>query len=288
MVGFGCSLSVVMAVDDVRIAEAPESVSARSMAASRVFLTVVCAFGMAASASDVPRDWTMVGYAHDPESGELLYRETHTGHEVENGLTEVTTVYRTPAGGIVAERTVRLEPGSLAPSYDFTDFRRSSERGVRSDHGALVAYRRRPGHSQAEELRMEKTPNLITGPGFDRFVVSAWDRLAAGATVTGEMLVPERLRVLRFELAQTGEDRLEGEPVVKIRMRFTNPLIRLVAGPIDLVYHRDLRLLMRYEGMTNIQKPHGGNYRAVVEFPLAQRSGGQFNRDAGGGSDVAR
>ena len=53
---------------------------------------------------------------------------------------------------------------------------------------------------------------------------------------------------------------------------FRSPLLRLLVDPIKVTYHRDLRCLMRYEGLSNLQDPNGDNYSVRIDFPLSERS----------------
>jgi hypothetical protein len=100
-----------------------------------------------------------------------------------------------------------------------------------------------------------------------------WDRLLRGDRVVAELLIPQRLRCLRFSLVKTEEWSLDGEPVVTIDMAFTNPLIRLLAGALRFTYHREHRLMVRFEGKSRLVDQTGKNYVVRVDFPLAERSG---------------
>lgn len=223
-------------------------------------------------ASEHGGEWTIVGHARHPETGRLLYSEIHRQRVSSDGATVQTATYFDADNASIAERTVRFQGIGSAPTFHFVDLRRRSEQGVRVEGADLVAFRKVPGRSEFEERRLAPASDLITGPGFDWLVKSSWVRLESGETVAAEMLVPERLRTIRFELSMVGEGSLWDEPVVTFRMRFSNPLIRLVAGPIDVIYHRDFRVIMRYEGMSNIKDPKGGNFQAVIDYPPGDRT----------------
>lgn len=242
-------------------------------AALALALVFVLVLGPATGgASEGLREWSIVGHARHPDTGRLLYTEIHRQQVGSESDQVQTATYLDPDGQVIAQRTVRFEGEGTTPSFTIEDLRRNGEQGVRVEGDELVAFRKRPGKERSEERRVAREPTLITGPGLDRLVTASWPQLVAGETVVADMLVPERLRTIRFEMLLSEEGSLWGEPVVTFRMRFTNPLIRLVAGPIDVTYHRDFRVVMRYAGMSNIKGPDGGNYRTVIEFPLHERT----------------
>ena len=135
----------------------------------------------------------------------------------------------------------------------------------------VVLYRTPPRKTTVEQAVTEPSRQLVVDAGFDRLVATNWDSLVAGEPLVADFAVPSRLTCLTIRVDKKEDGILDGEPVVTFRMRFKNPLLRLVAGPIDVTYHRAERFLMRYEGLSNVSDPRGNNHTVRIDFPIAER-----------------
>ncbi len=230
--------------------------------------------GMAAilaSTTSAEQVRSFVGYASDPHTGEMLYTETHEETVGADGKGELSTVYTTPDGDTIAVRTAHFSVDPLAPVFHFEDMRTGYREGALKVDDEVVLYRSPPRKTAVEQVVTEPSHQLVVDAGFDRLVAVSWDRLMAGEPLLADFAVPSRLTSLTIQVAKKGDGVLDGEPVVTFRMRFENPLLRLVAGPIDVTYHRDERFLMRYEGLANVRDPRGNNYTVRIDFPIAER-----------------
>jgi hypothetical protein len=253
-----------------------------------VGLVLVGIFDTAAAAgADAANETTFVGYAYDRKTDGLLYTEFHSERTRADGRVLAAT-YVSPNGEKIATYRAEFSGDSLVPEVRFEDLRRGTSEGVRIEDGTIVLYRER---SASDERFDEKRPACADLPvadaGLNHLVNDHWDRLLDGERVVAELLIPQRLRCLRFSLVKTDEWSLDGEPVVTIDMAFTNPLIRLLAGPLRFIYHRDHRVVVRFEGKSRLVDESGDNYVVRVDFPIAERSERTAERRAtrNGGSD---
>jgi hypothetical protein len=214
---------------------------------------------------------TFVGYATDPASGALQYREIHVERSLA-GIDVLETTYVGADGEVLAVREVDFSADDLAPDYRFEDLRSGAVVGMERVDGEVEAFRRRAADEQVDRKRIDETALLVADAGFDRFVSAAWDRLVAGEKVEAEFLAPSRLTTVRCTMRRVAVGELDGDPTVTFRMGAANPLIRLLAPEVDVTYHRETRRLLRYEGPSNIRDGEGRPMVVRIDFP---RRGGE-------------
>jgi hypothetical protein len=242
---------------------------ARAQQTTALLTGIAAILASSASANQVR---SFVGYASDPRSGERLYTETHEEIVGVDGSGELSTIYTTPDGDTIAVRTVDFSVDPVAPVFHFEDMRTGYREGALRVDNEVVLYRSPPRKTAVEQVVTEPSRQLVVDAGFDRLVAANWDRLVAGEPLLADFAVPSRLTCLTIQVEKTEDGVLDGEPVVTFRMRFKNPLLKLLAGPIDVTYHRDERFLMRYEGLSNVRDSRGNNYTVRIDFPIAERS----------------
>jgi hypothetical protein len=229
---------------------------------------------------------TFVGYAYDRTTDALLYKELHSEVSRVDGGVDVQARYVAPNGETIATYSAEASDDPLVPEVRFEDARWGTLEGVRHQDGAIVLFRKRSGSRDGVD---EKQPDCADRPvadaGLDHLVSDHWEQLLGGERVVAELLIPQRLRCLRFSLLKTDEWSLDGEPVVTIEMAFTNPLIRLLAGSLRFTYHREHRFMVRFEGKSRLVDESGDNYVVRVDFPIAERTGwvsGEHTTSIGG------
>jgi len=236
-------------------------------------MLAACSSTAAAGAPDEERKRTFVGYAYDRKTDALLYRELHSEVIRVGGRVERRVSYVAPTGETIATYSAESSSDPLVPEVVFEDARWGTSEGIRHLDGAIVLFRKRAASADGvDERRPACADRPVADAGLDQLVNNHWERLLAGERVVAELLVPQRLRCLRFSLVKTDEGSLDGESVVTFDMAFTNPLIRLLAGSLQFTYHRDHRFLVRFEGKSRLVDASGDNYGVRVEFPIVERS----------------
>jgi hypothetical protein len=124
--------------------------------------------------------------------------------------------------------------------------------------------------SMERETLREVPPDLVGDAGFDSFVRDHWEQLVAGETLRFNFLVPSRLGYLAFKVRQIGEERIGDRPVRVFRLALGG-LLGLVVSGIDVAYDSESRILMRFEGLSNVRDAEGDNYVARIDFPADAR-----------------
>lgn len=242
---------------------------------TRIGLTVLALWAGAAAAESPPpeRSWmSYEGTAVDADDGRVLYRESHFLAIEGSSVRERLVLYRCADGTPFArKRVAEIFDSPWLPEFDMTDARLGYREGVDANGNAVEVFVQEPGATEVARETLEDRPaDLVGDAGFDRFVQDNWDRLVAGETVHFKFLVPSRLDYLGFKVRQVGEERIGARPVRVFRLALGG-LLGLIVSGIDVSYDADQRILMRFQGLSNVRDPEGDNYVARIDFPSDAR-----------------
>lgn len=226
-------------------------------------------------ASSAPADWRYQSYdgtAVDPKSGELLYRESHFLAVEGASVRERLVLYRCADGRPFArKRVAEMFATPWMPEFDMVDARIDYREGLDGSGEQLTVFVQQPGAAELRRETIRKAPvDLVADAGFDRFVRDNWDRLLAGESLRLSFLVPSRLEYMGFKVRRLREERIDGRPAQVFRLALGGFIGLFVSG-IDVAYDQETRLLMRFEGLSNVRAPNGDNYVARIDFPKSER-----------------
>ena len=226
----------------------------------------------AEDAAELPSYLSYDGTAVEPDDGSVLYRESHYVAMQGSRVLERLVLYRCADGTPFARKRVADSPRlPWLPEFEMTDARLGYVEGARADDAAVQVYVREPGEPDTEREALEEVPqDLVGDAGFDRFVQDNWQKLLAGETVHFHFLVPSRLDYLGFKVRHIGREQIGDTPVEVFRLALGG-LLGLIVSGIDVAYEADTRVLMRFEGLSNVRDPEGDNYVARIDFPLSAR-----------------
>jgi hypothetical protein len=169
----------------------------------------------------------VIGNAYDRESGQYLYSEYHS---CTSSKLECLVDYRDPSGQLIASKKLNYSAGITQPTVVMKDYRTGKDIIINSEY--------REG--------------LVVDAGFDNFVRGQWDVLTTGDTVKFLFLVAGFDEPLKMRVSL---DRSRSCNAKELCLEFAldSWLLRFLADPIDLVYSRDNRRLLRYQGLSNIR-----------------------------------
>ena len=229
---------------------------------------------LAAPAADV----TFTGRAHDLETGELLYVESHAVSG-SGGPRETRVVsYLCANGAMFARKTLNFGGTPQAPAFALDDARSGTSEGLERESGGLRVFT----HERGASLRSKPLRNvtgLVADAGFDEFVRSRWDSLEAGDALVVPFLVPSRLDTVKFRVRKTGETTIGGAAASVFRMSVASPLGWFLPD-IDVSYRKGDRRLLRYRGITDLRDDAGDMISAQIDFADADRSDSAVDLDA--------
>lgn len=212
------------------------------------------------------------GTAVDAKSGQFLYRESHFVALEGDAVRERLVLYRCQDGAPFArKRVASVLDTPWLPEFDMVDARLDYREGLDASGSVPEVYFKAVGKDETKRSEIRKPPSDLVGDaGFDRFVQDHWDRLLAGESLRLNFLVPSRLEYLGFRVKRLRADQFQGRPTEVFRLALGGFIGLFVSG-IDVHYDAEQRLLMRFEGLSNVRGLNGDNYVARIEFPLDER-----------------
>ncbi|MFM7432753.1 MAG: hypothetical protein ACKO3O_04585 [Gammaproteobacteria bacterium] len=216
-------------------------------------------------------DLQFTGYARSRDDGRLLYVESH--HVRNAGAVGETRIvmYRCSIDGPAFARK-ELTYGSVReePEFSFTDARRGYLEGLRRTTQGPLVFQQENARAPRREAKVPANTVIVADAGFDEFVRKHWAELEAGKSVRFPFLIPSRLDYLSFKVKKHDEVKIDGATASVIRLNLSGVLGWFLPY-IDVSYRKTDRVLMRYEGLTNIHGDNNGNLVAIIEFPLRER-----------------
>lgn len=213
---------------------------------------------------------TKKGYAHDLDSGDLIYIEEHE-QRVEDGRTTTQVIrYRDPDGNVFATKDLDFLESSRHPVFKLHDQRRNYIEGLEKKGNVYFVYVVKEGEEERDEV--ERSDVLVSDAGFDRIVEEDWDDLMKGEPLRFRFLVPSRLKSYMFRLRKVDEVDYLGEPGVVFAFEPNSAFLRWLADPIEVIYDKKEKALLKYEGLSNLRDEDLDNYEVLIKFPPEERT----------------
>lgn len=200
------------------------------------------------------------GVASEPDSGRLLYCEYHLPAQGE----QRKVLYYSPQGFRIGEKVLSGIDTPL-PEVLQQDFRHGEMRAARRTGGQWeLIYRERGGEQSGVEKLSPGQVDVIDA-GFDKLVREHWESLARGDSVSFRFASPLHgraitLRAQRHNCADGMQDAL------CLRVDLAQPILRLFAGQLNLVYDRSSRRLRVFEGVSNLLNARGESQRVHIGY----------------------
>ncbi len=206
------------------------------------------------------------GTAYDPSTGKALYIEEH--REIREGGRRIrmTTEYRDPSGRLIVKRFVSFEQHPTVPEFRTEDLRSGYIEGSEPSGDSVRLYWRRSWSDPMQEKAVKIPGPAAVDAGFNNFVQSRWDRLMRGETATFNFGVPFALDYFAFRVYREREEQRNGRRLVTMVCDIDNFLLRLFVKPIVLTYDADVRRLVSYEGISNINNDDGKSYTVRIVY----------------------
>ncbi len=199
------------------------------------------------------------GTAWRPD-GSVAYQERHTRQVADGRLQITTTEYRGPTGTLIATMVSDYRRSVAMPTYDFIDHRTGYREGLRHADGAYVIYHQSPGKPE-ETASVQPDEALFSCQGWHYYLVDNLDVLSR-EKIGLRLILPSELRAYRFEVGQSRSDGRRIEAYLTLQ----NWFLRLFAPRLRLVYDREQRALIEYEGISNILDEAGKRQSVRITY----------------------
>jgi hypothetical protein len=225
-------------------------------------------------ATPAPLDGYLVysGTATARHSTHFLYGERHVLFYRAGRLAERVVLYTCGDGSSFARKTVSYVVPA-APDFFLDDTASGMREGVRSGVNGRSVFFRENRTAIEKSGPLPTTAGLVIDAGFDEYIRANWEALMAGRTLGLHFLVPSRLGDISFQVLHLRSDTIERSPVEVFRLKLTGFWGWILPG-IDVSYSVSERVLLRYDGLSDLRDPSGNNVQAEIIFPTGDRKVG--------------
>ena len=225
---------------------------------------IAAALSIAPASANALRDEARV---LSPDSGRLLYRETHW---TTSGPTpERWVLYRCADGKPFARKRVVAAASPAMPDFSLEDARDGYREGVRGTPGNRSVFVRTPGRPESSRALALPDDGVIDA-GFDAAVRKHWRTLTSGEALRLQFLLPSRQRFFPVRVQRVSSTTWNGIPAEQLRMKL-DAWFGFAVPAVNLVYAREDRRLLEFAGTGNLRDARGGYPQVRIVFdPVAK------------------
>ena len=186
------------------------------------------------------------GVATDAD-GKVVYREKHTTLYVDGRIRRSITNYLDPQGKEIAMMDSNYERSVALPTYVFRDYRRGYEEGVRYRDGKYYIFNKDSKRGEKEKA-LGDTKDVYSCQGWHYYVVENLEDLEKNQSFTLKLIFPNKLKAYPFKIEKVGSS----DKTMDVNVRFANRVISWLVPQLDLVYNKEDRKLLEFQGVSNI------------------------------------
>jgi hypothetical protein len=215
---------------------------------------------------------TYAGAATALKTEKFAYGEQHVLRIKDGKLAERVVLYTCRDGSAFARKTSSYAD-ELAPSFVLEDASNGMREGIRDGDrpgGSRTVFYRASRADAEKSGPLPRVPGLVADSGFDDFVRSNWQALAAGQSLTMHFLVPSRLDDVGFRVQRLRSDRVDGIPVEVFRLKLSGIFGWFLPG-IDVYYGAADHVLLRYVGLSDLRDAALDNMAVNIAFNPNER-----------------
>jgi hypothetical protein len=182
----------------------------------------------------------------------LVYREKHEVRYENGRVQNSLTSYRDPSGREFARLESDYSLSIMMPTYVFSDFRRGHREGLRFEGGKYYIFDEDSGEAEKTKVLDDDT-NVYSCQGWHYYLVNNLDKLVGGDALEVRLIFPNRLQPYTFKILSLGS---EGD-TIRVKVRIANWLLSLFVPHLEVVYEKNKRKLIEYNGVSNIVDAEG-------------------------------
>lgn len=210
----------------------------------------------------------IMGKVYDREN-QLVYTEQHTEkYSNEGKLLSINTVYYDPSKKPFAKLNSDFVKNPYAPDYKYEDERMSRYDGIKSIKGkdTIIAFAKPNKDKDLKEKEFRISEDLVSGQGLYSYVYANFDKLLnMKKSIYVDFLVPMQQEKYAFILEQSSKT----EEQVVYKIKFRNWLVRLFAPFILVTYDIKTKMLLEYQGPSNVPGKEGEVQNVVIKYERA-------------------
>ena len=199
-----------------------------------------------------------VVYEQGSQKSKKLYTYQNTPTE-QGELTNLQADFMDLSGQVVVSETAVLK-GLEVVSYKIDHKQLKSQGQIEVRDGKIYFTKiNADGSKKTDDESLEK--NFVVSMSFTRFVKSKWQDIIQGKEVEIRYGVWDRLETVGFTLAKTGEETINNQKAIVVRMKPTSFVIAALVKPVFFKISEDGSMLMEMNGRVAPKKADGNSWK---------------------------
>lgn len=209
------------------------------------------------------------GVALEAKSKKPIYHEDHKVEYIGKLVNKVITTYTTPEGKQIAKLTSTFKENPQLPDTEFID-NRTGYKEITRLKGDEYHIETISPKGKKKNGSLSVKDNLVCGQGYHNFIISNMDTFKVGEKRELRFIIPSMRDYFTFDLTYLGPLNKEKPDEVTFRLDITNWILKMFADKIQVTYSKKDKILLRYEGLTNLKNDEGDQYDAILTYTFPQ------------------
>jgi hypothetical protein len=213
-----------------------------------------------ASLATTPQEITHWGIARNDE-GMIVYTEKHEIKKVKNKVVNSkTTYFDKDRKNVIATLISDYSKSVSLPTYEFIDHRTKYREGLRYKDGKYVIYYQKPNEKEESNV-LKENDSVFSCQGWHYYLINNLETLEKD-DIALNLVLPSELDFYSFKIQQVNSS---GSKIVA-NLKLANWFLRIFAPKLRLVYDKNQKKLVEYEGISNILDKDGDRQEVTIYY----------------------
>ncbi|MCR9206053.1 MAG: hypothetical protein NXH75_15830, partial [Halobacteriovoraceae bacterium] len=199
----------------------------------------------------------------------LVYNEKHIVEYKGNLVNKVITTYTDASGKEIAKLTSTFKENSQLPDTEFVDMRNGyKETTTLKGKKYEIQTTDTKGNTKTGKIKLDD--NLVCGQGYHNYIIQKLDSFKVGEKRELKFIIPSMRDYFTFDLTYLGALNKEKPDEVSFRLDITNWILSMFADKIQVTYSKKDKVLLYYDGLTNLKNAEDDQYDAKITFSFPE------------------
>lgn len=210
-----------------------------------------------------------LGKAVDNKTQKLVYNERHEVEYLGELVNKVVTTYTDASGKEIAKLTSTFKGNAQLPDTEFVD-KRNGYKEITTLKGKKYEIQTTDTKGNTKTGKIKLDDNLVCGQGYHNYIIQNMDSFKVGEKRELKFIIPSMRDYFTFDLTYLGPLDKSKPDDVSFRLDITNWILSMFADKIQVTYSKKDKVLLRYEGLTNLKNDKDDQYDATITFSFPE------------------
>jgi hypothetical protein len=218
----------------------------------KVFLVILSAMSFSSLA-----DYSADVYEMKSNKAKKLYTVSNKTVE-KDGSAEAVTVFKDLQGQPVVEEKAQMKGAQLI-KLDLEQKQMGATATVEAKDGKIVFTKTENGKTKTADEKLKG--DFVISSTFQRFVKEKWPNIQKGENLEFRYGSWERMESVGFEIKKVGEEKLDGQDVVILKMKPSSFIISALVDPLIFKFSPDGSHLLAMAGRVAPKQKSGSSWK---------------------------